>query len=149
MKNATISIVMLFTAFVLPEITFASEQDGAIVAALDKQYQAAVKANDYATMDTIMADNFIFLNGGGKVGNRDDFIGLAKKSTFKFEHQEEIDNSQKVYVWGDTAVVTAQLWIKGTYEGHASDDKVWFSDVYVRTKSGWKYVCGQVLPNEH
>lgn len=118
--------------------------DSAAVAALDTQYQAAVKANDYATMSKIMADNFVFLTNG-KPGVKADFVDLAKKGTIRFEHQEEIGNSQKVYVWGDTAVVTAELWIKGTDEGRAFESKPWFSDVYVRTKSGWKYACGQVI----
>ena len=58
-----------------------------------------------------------------------------------YEHQEEIE--QKVRVWGDTAVVTALLWIKGTTAGTVSDRKLWFSDTYVRTAAGWKYIFGQ------
>jgi len=46
-------------------------------------------------------------------------------------------------VWGDTAVVTALLWIKGATAGTVSDRKLWFSDTYVRTPAGWKYVFGQ------
>ena len=46
-------------------------------------------------------------------------------------------------VWGDTAVVTALLWTKGTSEGKTSDRELWFSDTSVRTPSGWKYVLGQ------
>jgi hypothetical protein len=46
-------------------------------------------------------------------------------------------------VWGDTAVVTALLWEKYTYEGKTVEKKLWFSDTYVRTPKGWKYVFGQ------
>jgi hypothetical protein len=35
------------------------------------------------------------------------------------------------------------LWIKGTNEGKAIDYKLWFSDTYVRTPAGWRYVFGQ------
>jgi ketosteroid isomerase-like protein len=48
-----------------------------------------------------------------------------------------------VRVWGDTAVVTALLWAKGTEEGKPFDYHLWFSDVYVRTPQGWRYVFGQ------
>jgi ketosteroid isomerase-like protein len=46
-------------------------------------------------------------------------------------------------VWGDTAVVTAKLRVKGTRDGKAFDRTLWFSDTYVRTGSGWRYVFGQ------
>ena len=52
---------------------------------------------------------------------------------------------------GDTAVVTALLWIKGTSDGKPVERKLWFSDTYVRTPKGWKYVLGQAslpLPAE-
>ncbi|MFL6546975.1 MAG: nuclear transport factor 2 family protein, partial [Candidatus Udaeobacter sp.] len=58
-----------------------------------------------------------------------------------YEHQE--DSAQKVRVWGDTAVVTALLWAKGTEDGKAFDYKLWFSDTYVRTPAGWRYVFAQ------
>ena len=54
-------------------------------------------------------------------------------------------------MWGDTAVVTAKLWLKGTSDGKAFDRKLWFSDTYVRTKAGWRYAFGQAslrLPPE-
>src|SRR5262249_8949083 len=34
-----------------------------------------------------------------------------------WEHQEEEPGTQKVRVWGDTAVVTAKLWVKGSEGG--------------------------------
>jgi ketosteroid isomerase-like protein len=46
-------------------------------------------------------------------------------------------------VWGDTAVVTALLWAKGAERGKAFEYKVWFSDVYLKTAKGWRYVFGQ------
>jgi ketosteroid isomerase-like protein len=143
MNNTTIHFMMVSTLLLLSGTALASEQDAAIVAALDKQFQAAVKANDYATMQKLLANDFVLVVGTGQVSNKADLIGEAKKGTTKYEHQEEIDNSQTVRLWGDTAVVTAKLWMKETFEGHASEAKLWFSDTYVRTRLGWQYVFGQ------
>ena len=116
--------------------------DAAAVAALDTQYQAAVKANDAETMAKTLADDFVLVTGRGKTFTKQDLLEEARKKTTVYEHQEELE--QKVRVWGDTAVVTALLWIKGTdSEGKTSDRKLWFSDTYVRTPAGWKYVFGQ------
>ena len=38
---------------------------------------------------------------------------------------------------GDTAVVTARLWEKYTTKGRSVDQKLWFSDTYIRTPAGW------------
>jgi ketosteroid isomerase-like protein len=112
-----------------------------IVAALDTEYQAAVKRNDAATMDRILADDFVLVTGRGQTFTKTDLLTQARTTTTVYEHQEEIE--QKVRVWGDTAVVTALLWIKGATAGTVSDRKLWFSDTYVRTPAGWKYVFGQ------
>jgi ketosteroid isomerase-like protein len=136
----TLFVVM----FLLTGIALGSEQGAAsTVAALDTQYQAAVKANDYLTMDKILADDFVLVRGTGEVLHKSDLIDAARGRKAQCEHQEEIDHSQKVRVWGDTAVVTAKLWIKCVRDGRASDRKLWFSDTYVRTASGWRYVLGQ------
>jgi len=115
--------------------------DQAAVAALDTRYQAAVKANDVAAMDAILADDFVLVTGKGKAYNKADLLKSARDKTETYEHQE--DTQQTVRVWGDTAVVTALLWIKGANKDGAYDYKLWFSDTYVRTAKGWRYVFGQ------
>ena len=125
-----------------------SVDDEKAVAALDTEYQAAVKKNDVATMDRILADDFVLVTGLGKTYTKADLLNEARSKSAIYEHQE--DSAQKVRVWGDTAVVTALLWAKGTKDGKAFDYKLWFSDTYARTPAGWRYVFGQAsnrLPN--
>ena len=118
-----------------------SAADEAAVAALDTQYQAAVAHNDAATMDRILHADMVLVTGKGKVYTKDDFLNEARSGRYVYERQE--DSQQKVRVWGDTAVVTALLWAKGTEDGKLFEYRCWFSDTYVRTKDGWKYVFGQ------
>jgi ketosteroid isomerase-like protein len=121
-----------------------SAADAKAVAALDTEYQAAVERNDAAGMDRILADDFVLVTGIGKTFNKADLLAAARNKEIIYERQVEIDGTQKVRVWGDTAVVTALLWVKGTRKGQGPFDfKLWFSDTYVRTPAGWKYVFGQ------
>jgi ketosteroid isomerase-like protein len=125
-----------------------SVDDDKAVAALDKEYQEAVKNNDVATMDRILADDFVLVTGLGKTYTKADLLEEARSKRVIYERQE--DSNQKVRVWGDTAVVTALLWAKGTEDGKPFDYKLWFSDIYVRTQNGWRYVLAQAstrLPN--
>jgi ketosteroid isomerase-like protein len=118
------------------------EADQKAVAALDTEYQAAVKNNDAATMGRILADDFVLVVGSGKVYSKADLLKSATDKDVTYEHQE--DTQQTVRVWGDTAVITALLWEKGTDKSGATfDKKLWFSDTYVRTPNGWRYVFGQ------
>lgn len=118
-----------------------SGEDAAIVGQLDEQFQAAVKENDVATIDRILADDFILVVGSGKTFNKKETLEEARSRSTIYEHQE--DTERTVRVWGDTAVVTAKLWIKGVREGKPIDYTLWFSDTYKRTASGWRYVFGQ------
>ena len=94
-------------------------------------------------MDQILADDFVLVNGRGKVSSKADLIESARKKEVTYERQDEEPGTQKVRVWGDTAVVTALLWIKAVQGGKPADYKLWFSDTYVRTPAGWRYVFGQ------
>jgi len=116
-------------------------EDKSAVATLDTEYQAAVKANDAATMDRILADDFVLVTGKGKAYTKADLLERARDKTDSYEHQE--DSEQFVRVYGDTAVVTALLWVKGMNPDGAFDYKLWFSDTYARTPKGWRYVFGQ------
>jgi ketosteroid isomerase-like protein len=115
--------------------------DESIVAALDTEYQEAVKNNDVATMDRLLADDFALVTGKGRVYTKADLLKDAVEKTVIYERQD--DSNQTVRVWGNTAVITALLWAKGTDRGEPFDYKVWFSDTYVRTSTGWRYVFGQ------
>jgi ketosteroid isomerase-like protein len=135
---------LLLVGSLLAFVPFASSgnstDDAKAVAALDTQYQAAVKNNDAATMDRILAENFEVVTGSGKVYTKADLIQMAQTHRVQYEHQE--DSNQTVKVWGNTAVVTAELWMKGTDQGNPFDFHIWFSDTYVRTPAGWRYVHG-------
>jgi ketosteroid isomerase-like protein len=124
------------------------DDDQKTVAALDAEYQAAVKINDASAMNLILADDFILVTGSGKTYSKADILNDARGAGTNYERNDE--DVQTVRVWGNTAVVTAKLWEKGTTAGRSFDRKFWFSDTYVRTSDGWKYAFGQsslTLPN--
>lgn len=111
------------------------------IADLDTQYQAAVERNDAATMDRILADDFVLVTGMGKVYTKNDLLEEARSGRVQYEFQR--DSEQTVRVWGDTAVITALLRAKGVDDGTPFDYKLWFSDTYVRIDGTWRYVFGQ------
>lgn len=136
-------------------IGFAAADDPAddmlIVSELDIAYQAAVKRNDADVMDKILHNNFALVLGNGQIVSRDELLESARRRDIEYEIQDEDAGTQTVRIWGDTAVVTARLWIKGTKAGNPFERRLWFSDTYVRTPQGWRYAFAQAslpLPSQ-
>ena len=143
---ATLATFFAMTALASPK------DDEKTVFDLDVEYQRAVKMNDVATIKRIHADDMILVTGRGKAITGAELEEAARKGTNKYEQQDVVEGTRKVRVWGDTAVITALLWIKGKgAERGDFDYKVWFSDTYVRKDGRWRYAFGQAslpLPKE-
>jgi uncharacterized protein (TIGR02246 family) len=146
---AVAAVVLLFAAFArggrgagsAPGTRPAPAEDTRVVAALDEEYQQAVKRNDADTMARILADDFVLVTGRGATYDKADLLREAREGTTRYERQDV--ETREVRVWGDTAVVTARLWIKGVRGGEPIDYRLWYSDTYVRTAKGWRYALGQ------
>jgi ketosteroid isomerase-like protein len=115
------------------------------VARLDRAYQAAVKRNDVKTMKRILHPKFTLVLGDGRTRDREALLKEARERIITYDLQDEEPDSQSVLVWGDTAVVTAKLLLKGVKSGQPFNRALWFSDTYVRTENGWRYLFGQAL----
>ena len=114
--------------------------DQRTVAELDSKYQLAVKNNDAEAMARILSDDFVLTLGTGQTYTRTDLLNKARTKEVIYEDNEDTDKI--VRVWSDNAIVTSKLWLKGVDKGKPFAWHVWFSDTYVRTPSGWRYVNG-------
>lgn len=117
--------------------------DAQQVAQIDTRYQAAVEANDAATMAHILHPNFELVLGDGRHLTREHLLHAARTRELQYEAQVEDPGTQTVRVVGDTAIVTARLWSRGRGPRGPFEYRLWFSDTYVRTPEGWQYLFGQ------
>jgi uncharacterized protein (TIGR02246 family) len=136
------------TLMLLPLLTATAwagpDEDRRAVAELDTAYQAAVEKNDADAMAAILHPDMILVLGTGKVHTGEELLLAARERRIVYERQVEDPGTQVVRLYGkDTAIVTARLWIKGTQAGKPFEIRLWFSDTYVRTREGWRYVFGQ------
>jgi ketosteroid isomerase-like protein len=135
---------LAFALALLPVAALANDDIAKHIAELDEKYQQAVKRNDAKVMSEIVHDDFTLVNGKGMVVKKDALLASARDEHVRYQQQDVIDNSRTVRVLGDTAVITAKLWLKGDLKRGGHIDKVlWFSDTYVKTAQGWKYFFGQ------
>src|SRR5437660_1639045 len=84
---------------VMPATGFAAAADDArAVAALDTEFQAAVKRNDAATISRIQADDMILVTGRGAVFTKADHVKAAQNRERTYEQQDEAPGTQTVRV---------------------------------------------------
>lgn len=151
-------LTTLFASLALAAATAAASptpptaaEDRATVARLDTEFQAAVKVHDIPAMTRILHPEYTLVLGDGRIARTAEQFANAREGRIVYELQDELPGTQTVRVIGDTAVVTAKLRIKGTRDGVPFDRTLWFSDTYVRTRTGWKYFFGQAslpLPDD-
>jgi len=134
--QAASGISMVVALFVWGTTLAAAPDASHVVGQLDTDFQAAVKVNDAQTMGRILGENMILVLGNGTTNTRAELLQEARDKAYVYERQEEDPGTQTVRVWGDTAVVTARLWVKGVNHGASFDRHLWFSDTYVRTRKG-------------
>src|SRR4249920_206077 len=80
--------IAALTAIACSAVHAAADDPKAIVAALDTQYQAAVKANDAAAMDRILADDFVLVTGRGQAFRKADLLRDARNKSSLYERQD-------------------------------------------------------------
>src|SRR5260370_7562202 len=114
-----VAVIVLAVMTLVGRQVSAADDDRKAVAELDTEYQTAVKKNDAAMMDRILADDFVLVTASGKTYTKADFLNDARGGRTVYEHQE--DTMQTVRVWGDAAAVTARLWEKGSDHAHTFD----------------------------
>lgn len=143
MSFALPGAAMLVAMFAAAPAAPTDDEDRRIVAALDVEYQAAVERNDADAMARILHPQFVLVLGDGRIESRERLLASARERWVLYERQVEDPGTQTVRVHGDTAIVTARLWLKGTRDGVQIERRLWFSDTYVRTPEGWRYLFGQ------
>ena len=82
-----------------------SDEDRRAVAALDTEFQAAVKRHDAATIDRIQHPDMVLVLGDGTIVTKADHLQAAREKKIHYEVQDEEPGTQTVRVSGDTAVV--------------------------------------------
>ena len=112
------------------------------VAALDTEFQAATAKKDVAAIDRLLPDDYILMSSKGEPETKAGLLAEARDLGTVYTRQD--DSQQTVHIWGNTAVLTALLTAIGTQNGKPFEYHVWFSDVYVCTAQGWRYVFAQV-----
>ena len=84
MKRLPVFTLAIFVMVGATE-ALSSMDDEKAVATLDTEYQEAVKTNDVATIDRIVADDFVLVTGLGKTYSKSDLLEEARSKRMQYE----------------------------------------------------------------
>jgi ketosteroid isomerase-like protein len=102
---------------------------------------AAVVKGDIAKLEKETDDDYTLINVYGKMSDKSQMVSGFKSGQNKLTSDELSD--MKVRVYGDTAVVTGNVDVKGTMGGKDVSGQAMFTRVYVKKGGNWKAVALQ------
>ena len=115
----------------------ATEQE--VLKAYHSLDEASIK-KDRATMERMMADDYVYTHSNGTVTSKTEEIAETMSADTKWT-ASKLDSS-KVRIYGDVAVVSGVQTLTGSAKGYVSGPRR-ITDLWVRRNGRWQTVGGQ------
>ena len=106
-----------------------------------EKYRVALMNHDAALLKQIWADDYMFINGAGQLLTKDQRLANLSSGATSLDITMA---DMKVRVYGDAAVTTGQVTIKGQYSAKESSGDYQSMTVWVRRGRAWQLVANQL-----
>ena len=101
-------------------------------------YATSTAKNDIAAYDKTLADNFMFVGPDGAVVTKAERLASMKAGETTYQTLTYDDVNVRVNAEGNGAIVIAKATVKGKNMGTPIDASVRVTQVWAKTKDGWK-----------
>ena len=128
----------------------AQESDAAVqskIIALEKAWNQAYKIGDTKALDALLDDAIVLVNDDGSVQSKKEF--LASVHATNVQEQQVAPESMSVRVFGNTAIATGVLKVKGVENGKPYTRREQFVDTWVNKGGKWVCVATDATPVLH
>jgi ketosteroid isomerase-like protein len=140
-RSACLVLLAIAVAAVGQDKIKGTSDDKSMVTAMENAWNQAELHHDAKAADAILADTFISVDHHGHLENKAQYLTDLKDTSF---NPEQISNTEtSVYLYGDTAIVTAAYRTKGTDSGKPFVHHGRFTDTWVKMNGSWKCVANQ------
>lgn len=121
------------------------------VVALEQLWNQAYKSGDAKALDSILDDGIVLVNDDGSVQNKADFLASMKasKSQTSAQEQQVSPESLNVHVFGQVAIATGVMRVKGVENGKPYTRRERFVDTWLYKKGNWVCVGTDATPVLH
>lgn len=115
--------------------------DESMILALESAWNQAELHHDAKAADEMMADTFVSVDHHGALTNKRQYIAGIKDKSF---NPEQISNDNpKVFMYGNTAIVTSEYRTRGSDSGKPFVHHGRFTDTWVNLNGKWQCVASQ------
>ncbi len=109
---------------------------------VENEWGVAFERRDMATLDRLMADEYILTDPLGNVRSKAESLAALKTNEVFFESTES--DNVRVQINGDTAVVTGRSTFRGRYKGWSMAGRYQYTDVLVKRSGAWRAVSSHI-----
>jgi ketosteroid isomerase-like protein len=109
---------------------------------VESEWGDAFEQRDFATLDRIMHDEYILTDPLGNVRGKAESLAALATNEVRFDSTRS--DNVKVYINGDTAVVTGRSTFKGRYRGWSMAGKYQYTDVLVKRSGTWQAMSSHI-----
>jgi ketosteroid isomerase-like protein len=109
---------------------------------IESDWGDAFLRRDMATLDRLMADEYILTDPLGNVRSKGESLAAIQTNEVSFESTES--DNVNVRINGDTAVVTGRSTFRGRYKGWSMAGRYQYTDVLVRRSGSWRAVSSHI-----
>ena len=107
----------------------------------EKDWAAAVMAQDHGTLGQMLGDELIYAHSTGIVESKAQYLSNLKSGAAKYDLIEQQNVTVKTY--GDAAVAHSNVRMKGTNKTGPFDNKVMMMHLWVKQGGKWRLAAHQ------
>ena len=109
---------------------------------LSQAYDAATVRGDSVALGRLLADDYVYVSGSGKLSSKADALALTRSKNYKLEFGQS--HEVRVRAFGTAAIVTGRWVATGRNNGIPFRDNDRYTSVYIRRDGLWQIVSDHV-----
>lgn len=107
-----------------------------------EEYDHAQMHNDGPALQRLLADDYTLVNGGAEISTKAEFIRDSTAPGFSLEPYVVEHAINKV--WGDGAVLSGEVTLRGTDGGKSFASHMRFADIWAKRDGKWQVIFTEV-----
>lgn len=146
MKNITLAAILIVMAFSVAfgqsaKSGVSDNKDERDVRQFVSDFAAAFQNNDAAALGRAFSDDYVFVNPAGALQNKKQRVDEVGSGDRKYELAKYDEVTVRVY--GNTAIVTARVTVKGTNKGVPFSGQFRSLLTLMKIKGKWQLIASQ------
>jgi ketosteroid isomerase-like protein len=143
MKTKSFLLLVTLMVATVPPFTLAQSPGSVELAVmhLEQERIDAMQKGDLATLERILADDFIYTHSNARVETKQQLLEALKSGAFKYEEIKHSDLKAQVY--GDTVVLRGKSDLKIKANNLPLAFQIRFLGVYVKANGRWQLTAWQ------